>query len=407
MPITARMRTPYPAENQDPFYEQFVGMVDAVDASLYAGREDRQVVLMDGGTFSFVIDPLTGIATLTWTGTINLAAPITGFKWFLGTGSVDLLEGEVLFVNLARAPLTSVALTAQKGSQVPSTDSDLIIGIRRGTRFYFRNGRSLEDGDTLNILEVTIGTGGGGGSTDFKTPCRLATTGPVTLAGGAPDTIGVTPLAQNDRILVWQQSLGAQNGIYTVQTLGTGANGTWVRSSDANSSALVKAGLVVVVTEGAQADKLFELLTNNPISLGVTSLAFAASASIGTTGQSLRSNLPIALGQNTALGTFLVIGAYAFAKNQYTVTGTTTTTQFKALAHNTGGCSGEVLLYDLTAAAVVPGSLLTFTSALPIEQTASVTLNAASHVYEVRIRVSAGVGSVFCQWAGIEVLNTF
>lgn len=407
MPITSRTRFPYPAENQDPFYEQFVGMVDAVDASLYAGREDRQTILMDGGIFSFVVDPITQIALLTWGSTINIAAPITGFKWFIGAGSISLLDGEVFFVNLPRAPLTNLAVTAQKGSQVPSTDADLVVGIRRGEHFYFRNGRSLENGDTLNILEVTIGTGGGGGSPDFKAPCRVATLGDVTLAGGAPNAIGVVNLAANDRVLVWQQSTGSQNGIYTVQTLGTGADGTWVRSSDANTSSLVKAGLVVVVTEGTQADKLFELLTDNPITLGVTPLAFAASSSIGTTGQTLRSSIPIALGQNTTLGTAQVAGNCGFSRNQYTVTGTTLSTRFKVTAFATGGATGEVLLYDLTTASVVAGSTMTFAAAIPTEQSVVVTLNTASHMYEVRIRVSAGVGSVFCQWAGIEVVNTF
>lgn len=382
-------------------------MVDAVDASLYASREDRQLVLMDGGTFSFIIDPLTNLATLSWGGTINIAAPITGFKWFIGAGNLVLLDGEVFFANLPRAPLNNAALTPQKGSQVPSTDADLVIGIRRGNRFYFRNGRSLEDGDSLNILEVTIGMGGGGGSQDFKAPVRVATTADVTLAGGAPSTVGGVPLAANNRVLVWQQALGQQNGIYIVQTLGTGADGTWVRSSDANTSSLVKAGMLVVVTEGTQADKLFELLTNDPIVLGTTPLAFSASASIGTSGQALRSHTPIAMGQNTSLGTPVVAGNYAFARNDYAVTGTTLSTRFKVTAFTTGGATGEILLYDLTAAAVVGSSTLYFASALPIEQTAVVTLFTTSHMYEVRMRISAGVGSVFCQWAGIEVLNTF
>ena len=407
MPITSRTRFPYPAENQDPFYEQFEGMVGAIDASLYASREDRQLVLMDGGTFSFLVDPITNLATLTWGATINIAAPITGFKWFIGSGNLTLLDGDVFFVNLPRAPLTNVAVTAQKGAQVPSSDADLLVGIRRGDHFYFRNGRSLENGDTLNILEVTIGTGGGGSSPDYKAPCRVATLADVALAGGAPNVIGAVNLAANDRVLVWQQTLGAQNGLYIVQTLGTGADGTWVRSSDANTSSLVKAGLVVVVTEGTQADKLFELLTDNPIVLGVTSLAFSASASIGTSGQTLRANLPIAMGQNTAQVTTQVVGNYAFSRNQYLVTGTTVSTRFKACAFTTGGATGEILLYDLTTASVVAGSTLSFTTALPVEQLAVVTLNTALHMYEVRIRVSAGVGSVFCQWAGIEVLNTF
>jgi len=407
VPITPRISIPYPSENQDPFYEQFVGMVNALDASLYAGREDRQLVLMDGGAFHFVVDPGTNIATLSWTGTINIAAPITGFLWFIGAGSINLLEGEVFYVNLPRAPLTNVSVTAQHAAQVPSSDADTLIGIRKGTRFYFRNGRGIGDGETINVLEVSSGSGGGG-SPDFKSPCRFATTGNVALlAGGAPDNIGAVPLVVNDRILVWQQGAAAENGIYVVQTVGTGADGTWVRSSDANTDALVMAGFVVVVVEGAAADKMFELTTNDPITLGVTSLAFAVVNTLGTTGQAIRSNIPVVMGAATALAPPVLAGNYSFARNDYAVTGTTVSTKFKVTAYITGGATGTVYLYDLTAVAAVAGSTIAIGSPTPTEQVATVTLDPTAHMYEARFGITAGAGTLVCQWAGIEALNTF
>lgn len=67
--------------------------------------------------------------------------------------------------------------------------------------------------------------------------CRVATVGAsITLAGGAPDTLDGVALAANDRVLVKNQAAPAQNGIYFVQTLGTGANGTWARALDADST---------------------------------------------------------------------------------------------------------------------------------------------------------------------------
>lgn len=410
MPITNRMAIPFPSENQDPFYEQFVGMVDALDASLYAGREDRQVVLMDGGVFTFVVDPGSGLGTLTWTSTISIAAPITGFLWFISAGSLALLEGEVFYVNIPRAPLTNVSVTARQAAQVPSSDADLLIGIRRGDRFYFRNGRGIATGETISVLEVSSG-GVSGGSPDFKAPCRFATTGPVTLVGGAPSTIGAVPLVVDDRILVWQQAAPAENGIYSVQTVGTGADGTWVRATDANTSPLVKAGFVTVVAEGAAADKMFELTTNNPIVLGVSPLAFAVVNTFGTTGQKIRSVIPIALGMATGTAPPVVAGHYYFATKpgtEYAITGTTVTTVFKVVASITGGATGQVLLYNLTTPGTVAGSTMTITSATPTEQTAVVTLSvSAAQMYEVRYGVTAGAGNLLCSWAGIEVLNTF
>lgn len=66
-------------------------------------------------------------------------------------------------------------------------------------------------------------------------PCRVATTGSnINLSGGAPDTLDGISLNANDRILVKDQTNPVQNGIYYVSTLGSGANGTWTRATDAD-----------------------------------------------------------------------------------------------------------------------------------------------------------------------------
>lgn len=105
---------------------------------------------------------------------------------------------------------------------------------------------------------------------------RAATTATVTLAGSAPNTVDGVTLAANDRILVKDQSTANQNGIYTVTTLGTGANGTWSRASDADVAAELAPGTVITVEEGtANGDKMFMLTTNGPITLGTTSLSFS------------------------------------------------------------------------------------------------------------------------------------
>ena len=110
----------------------------------------------------------------------------------------------------------------------------------------------------------------------WKQNVRAATTANITTpAGGAPSTLDGGSLSTNDRILVKDQSTASQNGIYAVQTLGTGSNGTWVRASDADSSAeLVNA--TVYVSEGtANAGTVWTCTTDATITVGITSLTFA------------------------------------------------------------------------------------------------------------------------------------
>lgn len=118
---------------------------------------------------------------------------------------------------------------------------------------------------------------------DYKQAVRVVTTADVTLSGGAPDTVDGVSLALNDRILVKAQNTASQNGLYYVATLGTGANGTWLRTSDANQNGEIQAGMIVMVTEGNSfKDTQWKLTTNDPIVIGTTPLTFDLNVSTNT-----------------------------------------------------------------------------------------------------------------------------
>lgn len=112
----------------------------------------------------------------------------------------------------------------------------------------------------------------------FKEACLAISTSNVTLSGGAPATVDGVSVSVGDRILVQGQSAGAENGIYRVTVVGSGSNGTWVRTSDADSGD-IKAGMQVMVTEGTTyADSVWKLTTDDPITVGSTSLTFEQSS---------------------------------------------------------------------------------------------------------------------------------
>lgn len=111
----------------------------------------------------------------------------------------------------------------------------------------------------------------------IKIPVRtIVTTNIASLAGGAPNTNDGVTLAANDRLLLAGQTTASQNGWYVVQTLGTGANGTWVRATDADGVGEVVAGVLTAVAEGTtNADTIWELTTDGTIVVGATALNFA------------------------------------------------------------------------------------------------------------------------------------
>lgn len=92
---------------------------------------------------------------------------------------------------------------------------------------------------------------------DVKASVKAATTpaiGNITLAGSAPNTLDGVTLAVNDRILVKDQTTTSQNGIYYVSTLGTGANGTWTRATDADANGEISDGTFTFVELGTVND---------------------------------------------------------------------------------------------------------------------------------------------------------
>jgi phage-related tail fiber protein len=103
---------------------------------------------------------------------------------------------------------------------------------------------------------------------DAKQSVLVATTANITLSGA--QTIDGVAVVPGDRVLVKNQSVASQNGIYIAST------GAWARSPDANTSAKVTPQLTVGVEQGtANGDSFWFVQTDAPINLGTTAISFA------------------------------------------------------------------------------------------------------------------------------------
>ena len=115
--------------------------------------------------------------------------------------------------------------------------------------------------------------------TDWKQSVEAGTIGSdignLIVGNTQPSILDGFSLSIGNRILVKDQTDGTQNGIYQVANVGTGSNGWWYRTHDANQSGFVTSGLTVVVDAGTvNGGREFRLITQDPITLGSTSLTF-------------------------------------------------------------------------------------------------------------------------------------
>lgn len=117
---------------------------------------------------------------------------------------------------------------------------------------------------------------------DVKASVKAATTANVTLAGSAPNTLDGVSLSANDRVLVKNQTTTNQNGIYTVTTLGTGANGTWSRATDMDAWAEVPAAYTWVEQGTTQADTGWVSTADQGGTLGTTSVTWVQFSGAGS-----------------------------------------------------------------------------------------------------------------------------
>lgn len=102
---------------------------------------------------------------------------------------------------------------------------------------------------------------------DAKQSVRVATTGNIALK--AAQTVDGVAVLAGDRVLVKNQTLSKDNGLYVV------ANEVWVRAKDADSNLKVTPALTVSVEQGTtQADTIWQLVTDGPVLLGTTALVF-------------------------------------------------------------------------------------------------------------------------------------
>ena len=109
---------------------------------------------------------------------------------------------------------------------------------------------------------------------DVKESCKVATTANITLSG--TQTIDGVAVSADERVLVKDQSTGAQNGIYLCKS------GSWARASDFDSDTEVTSGAFTFVEQGSvNADAGFVLTTDGTITVGTTALSFTQFSGAG------------------------------------------------------------------------------------------------------------------------------
>ena len=171
-----------------------------------------------------------------------------------------------------------------------------------------------------------------------KDSVRAATTANITIATALNngDTLDGVTLADDDRVLVKNQSTGAENGIYIVGS-------SPARATDMAASSVLEGGTFVFVEEGtANADNGYVVSTDGTITVGTTAHVWTQFSGAGQ----------ITAGDGLAKGS----GATANTMNAV-VDNATTKIVSDAIVVKSSGTAGQVLRSDGNTNAAAWGAL--------------------------------------------------
>jgi len=310
-----------------------------------------------------------------------------GGEMFIGSATDDLIlfAGGVGTGNWAvRVDKTTQAVTTKSDVNVGG-DLDVTGAATFGSTVLLNADPSLAlQAATKQYVDQAVSTG-----LHLHQPVQVATTGNLTAtynngASGVGATLtnsgvqaalsvdGIS-LSVNDRVLVWQQTAAAQNGVYVVTTVGSALT-NWVltRSTDTNnynpqSDTGLGGGDYFYVQEGTTGAGDSYVCTNTgTITFGTTAITFAqfsgaitytGGTNIDVTGQTISLTGTVAA-TNGGTGTATVTtGDLLYGSATNTWSKLAAGSAYKALVMNAGGTNVEWNAIALNQSGAVSGSL--------------------------------------------------
>jgi hypothetical protein len=169
--------------------------------------------------------------------------------------------GGVIAINAATTSNAGSMSAADKTKLDGATDAataSALVQRDANARFKAADPAAASDVATMGWVQSQVA------GLNWKDSARVATTANITLSG--TQTIDGVAVIAGDRVFVKNQTAPAENGIYVV------AAGAWSRATDADTASEILQATAFIEEGTTNADTVWIVSTNAPITLGTTSL---------------------------------------------------------------------------------------------------------------------------------------
>lgn len=316
---------------------------------------------------------ITGILPVANGGTGTNSGSITGtgaltFTSAAGNNNVNLVPTGTGSVDVASKKITNVA---DPTAATDAANKQYVDGVAQGLDVK----ASVKAATTANIAGTYANGSSGVGAT-----LTVTAQGGLSIDGVSVNTIG-------DRLLVKDQSTAAQNGIYTVTTVGgPGVSPVLTRATDFDVNTEIPGAFTFVETGTTNQDRGFVCTTDAGATMGQTAITFVQFSSAGaytaSTGITLSgSDFQLATGNVLSLHNLATNGFVARSASNTVAARTLTGTTNQVSITNGDGTGGNPVFslpQDIHNAATPTFGGLAVNGTISIRATN--TANAATHV---------------------------
>lgn len=136
---------PIPEFDKDPYYDEFSGLMNQVDLSVYHVKNASNLFFIGGG----VVTWSAGLQILSWTEDFVLPLMMSGFEVLVPYGpdginrAVGITSGSFVYIELPTLITSNQTVKMKSASVWSGKDGVIVLAYNKNNILYFRDGTKL------------------------------------------------------------------------------------------------------------------------------------------------------------------------------------------------------------------------------------------------------------------------